>query len=82
MERSLTFETRLPRLDYFEGFARHYNHLVRVVWHDAENGVDIRSNEYRKNMRAEYGILTATENPIVSLVRDKLQGVGKGIRIM
>ena len=33
MERSFTFETRLPRLDYFEEFARHYNHLVRVVWH-------------------------------------------------
>ena len=73
MERSFTFETRLPRLDYFEEFAGHYNHLVRVAWHDAVNGVDIRSSEYRKNMRAEYGILAATENSIVSLVRGKLQ---------
>ena len=73
MERSFTFETRLPRLDYFEEFAGHYNHLVRVVWHDAVNGVDIRSNEYRKGMRAEYGILKATEDSIVRLVRGKLQ---------
>ena len=73
MERSFTFETRLPRLDYFEEFVRHYNHLMRVAWHDAVNGVDIRSSAYRKNMRAEYGILTATENAITSMVRGKLQ---------
>ena len=73
MERSFTFETRLPRLDYFEEFARHYNHLVRVVWHDAVNGVDVCSNEYMKDMRIRYGVLADTVNSVTRLVRGKLQ---------
>ena len=72
MDRSFTFETRLPRLDYFEEFARHYNHLVRVVWHDVVNGVAVRSNEYCKNMRAEQGILAVTVNSVMHLVMGRL----------